>query len=286
MSDATSPPYINIVVSIGLAAVALNTIGSIYVIYRAFNRWIVTNRPLSMSFRVPMYIAITVLTSLIPINSLSISVTQSYTLSHGETFQGIACKVVGGLSFFGVSNNMSLVGSLALLTYFRTCQKWYIDLGKYDYKLFAIISLVSFMLTLIGVPSFGPSGYWCYTNQINPTTPIIVIILTFTIILITFFCYIATLREINIQQKAVRKLNTQSKLSRVEIIVTRKITGYILIFLLQWTPSIFYVIGQILGTINSETFTEQSDEWINNGNISPSRIKVHEVVTIETKEIL
>ncbi|CAG8719397.1 6201_t:CDS:1, partial [Dentiscutata heterogama] len=59
MSDATSPPSINIVVPIGLAAVALNTIGSIYVIYRTLNRWMVTKRPLSMSFRVPMYIAIT-----------------------------------------------------------------------------------------------------------------------------------------------------------------------------------------------------------------------------------
>ncbi|CAG8726759.1 27032_t:CDS:2, partial [Dentiscutata erythropus] len=262
MSDATNPPSINIVVSIGLAAVTLNTICSIYVIYRTLNRWRVTKRPLSMSFRVPMYIAIT---------------------------------VVGGLLFFGVLNNMSLVGSLALLTYFRTCQRWYINLGKYDYKLFAIISLISFILTLIGVPSFGPGGFWCNANHINSAIPIILIIINNTIILITLFCYIATLREVNFQQKAVQNINTQSKLSRVEIIVTRKITGYILIFLLQWTPTIFYAVGHILGvsgnlggvgnmilflinekwkddfnslTINSETLTGQSDECINNGNIS------------------
>ncbi|RIB30416.1 hypothetical protein C2G38_2026853 [Gigaspora rosea] len=265
-------------------------------------------------------------------------------MEHGITFQGIACKVVGGLSFFGVSNNMSLVGSIALLTYLRTCKKWTIDLGKYDYKLFAIISLLSFTLTLIGVPSFGPSGYWCYTNQVNPTTPIIIIVLNFMIIFITVFCYIATLLEVNFRNRVVQKLGTSSRLSRLELIVARKITGYILIFILQWTPTMFYVIGQICGydktwmytltevagnsggvgnmilflinekwrdnfdslhdnsnsnsnpTTNlnsknlkeqssSETLTERSDEYINDGNISSSKIRVHETVTIESKEI-
>ncbi|CAG8801425.1 14150_t:CDS:2, partial [Gigaspora margarita] len=176
-------------------------------------------------------------------------------MEHGVTFQGIACKVVGGLSFFGVSNNMSLVGSIALLTYLRTCKKWAIDLGKYDYKLFAIISLLSFTLTLIGVPSFGP--------------------------------------KVNFRNKVVQKLGNNSRLSRLEIIVARKITGYILIFILQWTPTMFYVIGQICGydkiwmytltevaeESSSETLTERSDEYINDGNITPSKIKVHEIVT-------
>ncbi|CAG8732706.1 9967_t:CDS:2 [Cetraspora pellucida] len=112
---------------------------------------------------------------------------------------------------------------------------------------------------MFGIPSFGPSGYWCYTNQYNPTIPIIIIVLNFLIILTTLFCYIATLREVNFQQKLVKNLNSGgSRLSRIELVVARKITGYILMFILQWTPTMFYVVGQIFdfNTIWMYTLTE------------------------------
>ncbi|CAG8777427.1 4847_t:CDS:2, partial [Cetraspora pellucida] len=64
-----------------------------------------------------------------------------------------------------------------------------------------------------------------------------------------------TLREINNRQSLIRKYNqTTPKINRVELIATRKIIAYILIYLIQWTPVMIYIAGK---TVNYDKI------WIN-----------------------
>ncbi|CAG8577736.1 20507_t:CDS:2, partial [Gigaspora rosea] len=141
---------------------------------------------------------------------------RAYSAVNGHTIQGKACAVVGGITFFCVAVNMALVGLLSLTTYLRICRKYMIDMGIYDYKLHLIILLISLTLTLIGIKDYGPNKFW-------------------------------TLLEVNIQQKRIRRLGSDpANFSRVDLIVVKKIVGYILIFLIEWTPSMIYFIAQLL----------------------------------------
>ncbi|CAG8731129.1 24853_t:CDS:2 [Gigaspora margarita] len=58
------------------------------------------------------------------------------------------------------------------------------------------------------------------------------------------YCYAMTLREINQRQKLIKQYSLATpQLSWLEIIATRKIIGYILTYLIQWTPVVIYVAG-------------------------------------------
>ncbi|RIB16272.1 hypothetical protein C2G38_1523120 [Gigaspora rosea] len=142
---------------------------------------------------------------------------------------------------------MALVGLLSLTTYLRICRKYMIDMGIYDYKLHLIILLISLTLTLIGIKDYGPNKFWCYSAPNDQITPLVTIALIFFILLVTSYCYIRTLLEVNIQQKRIRRLGSDpANFSRVDLIVVKKIVGYILIFLIEWTPSMIYFIAQLL----------------------------------------
>ncbi|CAG8774172.1 19300_t:CDS:2, partial [Gigaspora margarita] len=59
-----------------------------------------------------------------------------------------------------------------------------------------------------------------------------------------------TLREINsikFRKDYKSKFDTASKHKKIEPIVVRKIIGYVLIFVIQWTPSMIYVFCQTIG---------------------------------------
>ncbi|CAG8723254.1 13096_t:CDS:2, partial [Dentiscutata erythropus] len=91
-------PGFSIIMLSGITASIPNFICLIYLLTRTLRRWWVTKRPLPMAHRVPFYIAVS---------------------ANGHTIQGTACKWAGGLTFFFVSVNTSLVGLLSLTTYLR-----------------------------------------------------------------------------------------------------------------------------------------------------------------------
>ncbi|CAG8652099.1 19491_t:CDS:2, partial [Cetraspora pellucida] len=222
-------PGSDIVIPLGMGLLFLSGLCTLYVIFRTVSRWKTTQRSLPMALRVPFYIALS-----------------------GRPWPEDDCRLIGGATFFLVACNMILVGSLAMLTFLRICRKWYIDLGKYDYKLFAFLISLSFVLSMVGIPSFGSSKYWCFTNKGSMIMPIVTLALNFTILAITIFCYAMTLREINSiqlkkERKATRFDTVTSNNKKIEPIVVRKIIGYVLIFIFQWTPSMIYVFGQIIG---------------------------------------
>ncbi|CAG8495710.1 6803_t:CDS:2 [Cetraspora pellucida] len=203
-------PGYDIIIPAGLVSYIPNGLSLIYLITRILNRW------------------------------------WTYSVVNGHTLQGQECKVVGGMTFFFVVANVTLVGSLSLTTYLRICRKRIINFGTYDYKLFSGVILVAVTFTLINIYDFGPNRFWCYSAPTDQKTPLITISLIFFILIVTTYCYLMTLLEVNIQQKNIRRLGTESaKLSRVDLIVVRKIIGYILTFIIEWIPSVIYFISQM-----------------------------------------
>ncbi|CAG8554687.1 3569_t:CDS:2, partial [Racocetra persica] len=178
-----------------------------------------------------------------------------YSAVNGQTLQGNGCKIVGGITFFFVACNVTLVGSLSLTTYLRICRKFIINFGRYDYKLFLVIFFISLSLTLVGIRDYGPNKFCA---PADPVTPLITVALIFLILFVTSYCYVMTLLEVNIQQNNIRRLGSDVdavKFSRIDLIVVRKIIGYILIFLIEWFPSIVYFIAQMVQYDNIWIYT-------------------------------
>ncbi|CAG8489157.1 12873_t:CDS:2 [Ambispora leptoticha] len=239
---------------ISFAVMQFNAIGSIYIVYRTFRKWQAhsyARNSLSMALRVPFYIAITDLCLYI-----AHIFNQGYTLLNDRTWPGLSCKIVGGTVFFLVAVNMTLVGVIALSTYLRVCRRIVFDFGPFDRNLFYIVLGFPFVLTLGSIPSFGPSIYWCYTNKSNHIVSIITLILNFTVIALNIFCYYFTLREINISGKGFVNVNlNQNK------------TCYILMFIIQWTPAMPYVIASVVITSPPVALYLLCDIAINLGGI-------------------
>ncbi|CAG8510414.1 25377_t:CDS:2 [Racocetra persica] len=214
-SDIRDHPGFYIIIPAGLIAGCMNGICSAYLIIRILCRWWVTDRSLSMAHRVPFYMSIAAV--------------------NGQTLQGVGCKVAGGITFFFVAFNVTLVGSLSLTTYLRICRKLIINFGRYDYKLFSFIILISLTLTLIGVHDYGPNKFWCYSAPTDPITPLVTLISN---------------------KKNIRQLGSDAvKFNRIDLIVVRKIIGYILIFLIEWIPTIVYFIAQMVQYDNIWIYT-------------------------------
>ncbi|CAG8753286.1 29620_t:CDS:2 [Gigaspora margarita] len=214
-------PGFDIILPSGLISGIPNLICIIYVLVRTLTRWWVTKRSLPMAHRVPFYIAVTEL-NLLCINSIN----AGYSAIHGETLQGVGCKIAGGVTFFCVTVNMALGGLLSLTTYLRICKKCFFNTGIYDYKFLSIILSISLTLTLIGVNDYGPNKFWCYSAPTDPITPLITAL-----------------------------GSDSASFSRLDLIVAKKIIGYILIFIIEWTPSMIYFIAQMLQYDNMWIYT-------------------------------
>ncbi|RIA97779.1 hypothetical protein C1645_813654 [Glomus cerebriforme] len=274
-----------IVITFGLVMIIINGICALYMLGRTLGRWVITKKSLPMALRVPFYIALSdfIIFSINFPNML-------YPNIYGVPWSSSVCKVIGGVTSFAISINMTLVGLLAFLTYLRICRKMFIDLGRFDYKGILFVLTTSLTYSLISIPSYDSGKYWCFTSKSSiHILSILTLTLNFTILIITIFSYSSILREINSirfinehNRERVRERNenindddnnnnflnrTRSILNRsgfnnnnnynngndvkkntrkIEPIVVRKIIGYVLIFIIQWTPPMIYVLGQLI----------------------------------------
>ncbi|GBC34288.2 hypothetical protein GLOIN_2v1645982 [Rhizophagus irregularis DAOM 181602=DAOM 197198] len=279
-TNQTSKPSTNfkIVIIFGLVMIIINGVCASYMLSRTLSRWYITKKSLPMALRVPFYIALSdfIIFSINFPNML-------YPNIYGVPWSSSVCKVIGGVTSFAIAINMTLVGLLAFLTYLRICRKMYIDLGRYDYKGVLFVLITSSTYSLISIPSYDSGKYWCFTNNNSiRILPILTLTLNFTVLIITIFSYSSILIEIN----SIRFMNEHSKernernvnissnensnensINEISInenisnesnednegnegneepIVVRKIIGYVLIFIIQWTPPMIYVLGQII----------------------------------------
>ncbi|CAG8568203.1 15511_t:CDS:2, partial [Cetraspora pellucida] len=181
----------------------------------------------------------------------------TYLAVNRTTIPDPACK-----SFAAISTALTLfhrltVASISIITYLRVCKQRICDTGIYDWKIFLPVITISSIVSVLALDSYGPVKYWCAAKTDTIITPIASICTTFIVLSICLFCYIQTIqaiRSIKKQHLAIIKRsvynkpdNSTSVISEVEMKVSIKVSGYILVFILQWIPSVPYDIYSFLG---------------------------------------
>lgn len=182
----------------------------------------------------------------------------------GESITGISCKILGGFIFFMVTANMTLVPTIALITYFSVCHNFFIPLGRNDWKLHCFVIACPLITGGIGIQSFGPDIYWCYTSRNHLTLAWVTTILYFGTLVICGFCYFSVINFVTDTKRKVargqrRNISSSSPLSaptvseekrRLEKRIIMKICSYVLMFMLNWGPAMPYTVGYLTGYDN------------------------------------
>jgi hypothetical protein len=121
---------------------------------------------------------------------------------------------------------MTIVTSIAVLTYLRVCKAKEIDTGAYDWKLHATVWGNGLLWAAVGIPSFGPSKYWCYQEMYAPnkSAGLVVIGVNFTLFGITALCFLAVLKRL---QKYRRKDRQMTKMQGTATIQDSKVMSEI-----------------------------------------------------------
>ncbi|CAG8718103.1 10641_t:CDS:2 [Rhizophagus irregularis] len=144
---------------------SLNAIGCSFVFCKTFIKWMFCKKNknrLTMSYRLPFYTAISDFGIFI-----SGAINIAHTAIYARVWEQPMCTIVGALSWFFVSLNLSLYGVISIMTYIRVCRDIFFDTGKYDYKLWTIVFLIITILQIIAGPFYGPEKYWCIGKSKN-----------------------------------------------------------------------------------------------------------------------
>ncbi|CAG8551692.1 15455_t:CDS:2, partial [Dentiscutata heterogama] len=197
---------------ISLCLSQASLIGSLFVIFQTRRR-IKQNTNLSMGIRLPMYIAIN--------NSLS---CLSYlanvvgTLIIGVPWTGQACIIYGFFDVFMISMSITLVALVTIRTYLKVIKNFYLDTGKYDHR------------------CWSSPGQWSLAISISS-----LISITALLCIVCYSHIIYTIITIRRPDGNVGINDVQQKTA------TRKILAYTFNYLIQWTPTLPFIIGVASG---------------------------------------
>ncbi|RHZ74848.1 hypothetical protein Glove_219g149 [Diversispora epigaea] len=241
-----------LIYSVNYIFVLLNSISVAFILVRIYLRWRYNKRKFSMALRVPFYI--TLLDALLVMLQF---INIIYPTIYLEILPQPYCSVVAGLNIAVVSFIRFMVAGIAISTYLRVCRRVYFDYGTYDWKIWLIAGVTSILLAGSGYKNYGPAKYWCASTISSKYAPIFSSILSISVIGTCFFCYYNTIMEIRYVRKDTPEIsnngincsssiNSVEKNERIEARVTRKVAGYILVFIIQWIPSIPYEVSTIL----------------------------------------
>ncbi|RHZ89795.1 hypothetical protein Glove_10g22 [Diversispora epigaea] len=211
---------------------SLNLIGSFIVIYSCIFRLNLRKdkgKTAYMALKVPMYFAFAELLSL-SIYLIYVSIKWKMAKKNEKItcskylLDNVQCGVKMIYIFLAVC--------IAILTWLRVCRGLNIDLGKYDYKLLMIIIVIPTIYTILRVKIYGISmecddsrtKIWSIENLIEISL----------FLIICLYCYICILYEIKKTQAMTEIIldNDQIRKSMRQR-VYRKVSGYILIFVIQ-----------------------------------------------------
>ncbi|GES93638.1 hypothetical protein GLOIN_2v1701471 [Rhizophagus clarus] len=214
----------------------VNLLACVFVIYSAFLKWRASS--LSISSRVPLYLSIS------DIYQYPIFMPNFfYSIIYHDVIPETACKVLAYLLYLQININMVLMSGIALVTYLRVVRSKATDLGKYDWKIFTWVIILSLIFSIPSIPSLGSSRFWCLTTTSNPTSTLIIgVCAVFTICFITTcFCYYKTLQTIfNVDREELTDSTGRiDRRNRLERQATRKILIYVLIFM-KWIPLLLF----------------------------------------------
>ncbi|KAF0382597.1 putative g-protein coupled receptor 21 [Gigaspora margarita] len=236
---------------ISLCLSQASLIGSLFVIFQTRRR-IKQNVNLSMGIRLPMYIAINN-----SLSCLSYFANSVGALIIGVPWTGQACIIYGFFDVFMISM-----------------------------RLFLVMIINSLIFACIGLPSYGPSKYWCWSSPGQWSLAISISSLISITALLCIICYshiIYTIITIRRPDGNVGINDVQQKTA------TRKILAYTFNYLIQWTPTLPFIIGVASGndplwvyylrilSINIGGITNAIQYICHEGFLSNSRALSHQI---------
>ncbi|CAG8561851.1 1617_t:CDS:2 [Cetraspora pellucida] len=163
----------------------------------------------------------------------------------------MTCRVLILISGAFASFHRTFIASVSVITYFRVCRNKRIDTGRYDWKLLLPIAIASFATTGLGWKSYGAVKYWCDLKTDNLGMSICSVSITLSVLFICLFCYLKTIFAIRSVKRKQSLFNNDviykniPHFNEIEIKVTKKIFGYVLVFILQWIPTVPYELWQV-----------------------------------------
>ncbi|CAG8750574.1 26084_t:CDS:2 [Dentiscutata erythropus] len=177
------------------------------------------------------------------------SATLIYVAIHHTTFHIQTCKALTAFIIAFTIFYRLVIAGISLITYFR--QK-ICDTGKCDWKLFLPSALIASLLAVSASQTYGSGVYWCAAVPNTIMIPLFSIVVTLLVLAICLFCYAHTIRTIRViknQQSIFDESQCTSKysLNDIEVKVSIKILGYVLVYMIQWIPAISYDIYQYYG---------------------------------------
>ncbi|CAG8544215.1 10564_t:CDS:2 [Paraglomus brasilianum] len=236
------------VLSITFIFLHLNCLGNIYIFWRTFIKW-KKRSPLETNLLFPFYTAITgeiaerVAFMLFAVHE----VNMIYLAIKARPLDKPVCTIVGAFITGTEAAQMALACTMAVSTYLRVCKQKEIDPSYNYHKLFLIMFFAAVIAIAIEFRELGPAKYWCAAARFAPC---IVLVLSTATFVVTLFCYVKVIRSVvsarvNIEAAYSDELANRQNL---EAIVAKKISSYLLIYLLQWIPIMVYDIGLLAGS--------------------------------------
>ncbi|KAJ3363870.1 hypothetical protein HDU91_002843 [Kappamyces sp. JEL0680] len=269
------------VYGLGFPLMQLSFLASLYVLVRIIRKgWKEGSLPLALRF--PFYIAITDL-----LGWAGHMNNQLYPMITGHTRPiGAGCTAASMYVAFAVFSNMSLIASIALLSYLTVCRHYKLDFGVYDWKLFVIVLVLSLIMAALGASSSGPSYYWCffqpYSSKLFPIITAVVEVGMFNVVLVCFVLVWRTIRGAALNKASVHSTSSITAKSTsswrrdeesssqmvhysnrqqgpgrgesVESVATRKMLLYTFNYFLTWGPTVPYVIGGLVDYYGDWTY--------------------------------
>ncbi|CAG8714402.1 22496_t:CDS:2 [Gigaspora margarita] len=244
------------VVIIGYTSSLFCLVGTLYVLIRIYYRWSNTNKNLSIALRVPFYMGL--------FNALLLvcqNINLTYVTVKSTTLPEPYCREIAAVQVIFTFYHRLVIVGISIITYLRVCKNKPYNTGRYDWKITIPSAVISVFLSVFGLKNLGPDRYWCSlkTDLTNVFVPLTSTLLTILLLIVCLFCYIKTIyaiRFVKRQQKTVsvrkgvidKNSSSTSPIVEMERKVTKKVMGYILVFILQWAPALPYNVYKIFGT--------------------------------------
>ncbi|RHZ54793.1 hypothetical protein Glove_423g65 [Diversispora epigaea] len=253
-TDIYDTPGFLLVYATSYTFMSFNTIGIIYMLVQIYIRWSYTKGALSMAIKVPLYLGI--LDAMLLITSSTVFI---YPMIHHSQWKEPYCRILAGVSIAVTILKRNMVVIIAIVTYLRVCKEVYWNYGKFDWKLWAIAGFMTVVLSFMGVKGYGANKYWCSTKASTMSVSLISLLLSLIVVLVCIFCYssiILAVRAIRINKikAAGNNIDTETSTisnismpSEIEVRAIKKISSYILVYIIQWFPSIPRNVDQMLG---------------------------------------
>ncbi|CAG8709557.1 9367_t:CDS:2, partial [Scutellospora calospora] len=83
----------------------------------------------------------------------------TYLLLYHTTLPNPACKITSAFSTGFTLFHRQVIAGISIITYLRVCRQKNCDTGRYDWKLFLPVLIISVVISVLALDSYGPVIY-------------------------------------------------------------------------------------------------------------------------------